>query len=398
MTGFELSGEDDATEMYPVLASQSSALQQVTYDIFHHRIPQQQEDVSMDKALSKSNAKLPEELLSLILQSPTVESLADSNFERSIPLPLQSYLLSWKLIFDHWTNASYQVKEDYAESLKDGTYLKGLLDFAVNFLITTRSRPVDASKFDTKTYMPNTQESPEKDVQWLLIHLYYLCLRYLPTPSKAWWLDNPSRATVIAVEKWTETYVRILPQSNSFPYPQPDHPQISSLIITAALNSVSAWLPTQDSTDTATTLTVKISPSARELTASLPIDDRTLALAIRLPPTYPLAPCLVESVSRIGIDEKKWRSWLINTQGIINFSSSGSLVDGLVAFKRNVGGMMKGQSECAICYSVVGADKTLPGKRCGTCRNCFHGGCLFRWFRSSNSSSCPLCRNAFNYG
>ena len=214
LTGFELLEKDDATELYPVLASQSSALQQVIYDIFHRRIPKQQEDISVDKALSKANAKLPEELLSLILEAPTGESLADSNFERSIPLPLQSYLLSWKLIFDHWTNASYQVKEDYAKSLKEGTYLKGLLDFAVDFLITARSKPVDASKFDIKSYAPNTQESPEKDVQWLLINLYYLCLQYLPTPSKVWWRDNPSRATVIAVEQWTKKYVHIPSQSN----------------------------------------------------------------------------------------------------------------------------------------------------------------------------------------
>jgi [phosphatase 2A protein]-leucine-carboxy methyltransferase len=27
----------------------------------------------------------------------------------------------------------------------------------------------------------------------------------------------------------------------------------------------------------------------------------------------------------------------------------------------------------------------------------FHSDCLFRWFRSSNASSCPLCRNNFPY-
>ena len=77
---------------------------------------------------------------------------------------------------------------------------------------------------------------------------------------------------------------------------------------------------------------------------------------------------------------------------------NGSLIDGLSAWRRNVQGALKGQSECAICYSIISSDKQLPNKRCGTCKNLFHSGCLYRWFKSSNSSSCPLCRNPFNYG
>jgi E3 ubiquitin-protein ligase DOA10 len=38
-----------------------------------------------------------------------------------------------------------------------------------------------------------------------------------------------------------------------------------------------------------------------------------------------------------------------------------------------------------------------PNKRCATCKNTFHSVCLFRWFKSSNQSTCPLCRNNFVY-
>ncbi|KAF2455371.1 hypothetical protein BDY21DRAFT_350598 [Lineolata rhizophorae] len=77
--------------------------------------------------------------------------------------------------------------------------------------------------------------------------------------------------------------------------------------------------------------------------------------------------------------------------------SGAGLIDGLVAFRKNVLGALKGQTECAICYSVVGPDRQLPSKKCSTCKNAFHAGCLFRWFKTSNGSSCPLCRNPFNY-
>lgn len=32
-----------------------------------------------------------------------------------------------------------------------------------------------------------------------------------------------------------------------------------------------------------------------------------------------------------------------------------------------------------------------------TCKNLFHSSCLFKWFKTSNASTCPLCRNAFNF-
>lgn len=119
-------------------------------------------------------------------------------------------------------------------------------------------------------------------------------------------------------------------------------------------------------------------------------------MAISLPPAYPLQPAIVTGRSRVLVDEKKWRSWMLIVQGVIMFSN-GNLVDGLLSFRRNVQGALKGQSECAICYSVISTDMQTPNKRCATCKNAFHSVCLFRWFKSSNQSTCPLCRNSFVY-
>ncbi|KAL8831212.1 MAG: hypothetical protein Q9191_000993 [Dirinaria sp. TL-2023a] len=370
----------DASDLYPIIASESRALQQAAYSILHDHIPKEQEQKSLDKALTKDYvARLPEELLSLILAPPDEETLNESSFERTMPVSLRSYFLSWKLVFDHWTNASYSVQADYAVSLKDGSYLKSLLDFIFDVLITGRIRPVDASKYDLMDFSPEEGESPERTTHALLIHLYVLSLICLPNLSKTWWRDSTSRQTTIDVESWTEKY-------------------ISPLIIGRELTAVSEWSPSQASADQP--LTIKVSASTRQITASIPIDEQTMSIAIHLPQSYPLQRATVESVHRVGVDEKKWRSWLITTQGVINFSNEGnggSLIEGLMAWRKNVTATLKGQTECSICYSVVSAEKQLPSKRCGTCRNMFHGGCLYRWFKSSNSSSCPLCRNAFHY-
>ncbi|MCJ1398227.1 hypothetical protein MMC11_001424 [Xylographa trunciseda] len=366
-------------DLYPVIACESAALQHAAYEMLHKHIPENQEEMSIEAALSKTfEAKLPEELLSLILTVPQHDEPLTLDWENPLPLPLKGYLLSWNLVFDHWINASYKLQSDYVTSIKDGTYLNSFLSFAFDYLVSSRAKPIDGSRYDPEHYTAGSEDQPERDASALIIHTYFLCLKNLPTLSKAWWRDTCPRQLQKPVEAWTEKY-------------------ISSIVIATELASVTAWLHTQDATDAS--LTVKVSSRAHELTASYPLDEQHMSIRIVLPPTYPLAPVLVESVHRVGIDEKKWRSWLLTTAGVINFSgTSGAIIEGLVAWRKNVTGALKGQSECAICYSVVSADRQLPSKRCGTCRNLFHGSCLFKWFRSSGSSSCPLCRNAFNYG
>ena len=365
-----------------MIASESAALQEAAYELLHSKIPTNQEQLSIDKALSNDLvAQLPEELLSLILVPPSIASMAEHNFERNMPPSLRSYILSWQLTFDHWEKASYKVQADYVAALKEGTYTQDLLDFIFNILITGRRKPVDASRYEFQTSGLQGDQIPEQETYGALIHLYYLCLRRLPSITKHWWRDSSSRQLSIAVESWTQKH-------------------ISPLVIAQEFAVISEWAPSQSTTDQP--MTVKFSPAAREITASIPIDEQYMTIAIRLPPAYPLARAEVESVHRVAVVEKKWRSWIINAQGVINFSAGGvgegnSIIDGLLAWKRNVTAAMKGQTECAICYSVVSADRQLPNKKCSTCKNTFHNSCLFKWFKSSNSSSCPLCRNNFNY-
>jgi E3 ubiquitin-protein ligase listerin len=96
---------ESSEELFPLLYVESQPVQQAAFDILHKQIPVAQEKVSIDAALEKVTARLPEELLSLILEAPTIAALAEANFERSIPLPLRGYLLSWLLVFDHLEHA-----------------------------------------------------------------------------------------------------------------------------------------------------------------------------------------------------------------------------------------------------------------------------------------------------
>lgn len=171
--------------------------------------------------------------------------------------------------------------------------------------------------------------------------------------------------------------------------------KFSPLVQSDALSAVTEWYETQDS-KSPDSITVKVSPTTSSVTASKEIDDQAMSIVITLPPNFPLGQVTVTDGHRVAVDQKRWNAWKMNTQGVIAFSDN-SISDGLMAWKRNVVGQLKGQTECAICYSIVSGDKQLPTKKCGTCSNLFHGSCLYRWFKSSNSSSCPLCRTAFNY-
>ena len=363
-------------DVFPLLSSGEQPVQNAAFALLHKAIPKVQQQVSLDVVLEKKDAHLPEELLSLLLHAPTMQILSNTHESRDVIwLGIRRYFLSWEVVLDHFVNASYKLQELYAADIKDNGSLPALLDFICDILRITSGRPLAASKFEVTRFEVGEEDSLEKEAQWLSIHLYYLCLLRLPSLAKDWFIEQKNRIKS-PLESWTQKH-------------------ISPLLVTSALATVSDWCSTQDSDDRP--VTVKTSPRSAELVASIAIDEESppISLAIALPGAYPFEQAVVTSRYRVGVSDKNWQSWLRTFQVII--FSSGSLVEGLMAFRRNVQGALKGQSECAICYSIIGTDMQTPNKKCGTCNNIFHGACLFRWFKSSNSSTCPLCRNSFSY-
>lgn len=96
---------DNIEELFPLLTADSAPVQTTAFEILHRQIPNRQEQISLDVALEKTDAKLPEELLSLILEAPGVSNKPGQGFERAIPSNLRCYLSSWLLVFDHFKKA-----------------------------------------------------------------------------------------------------------------------------------------------------------------------------------------------------------------------------------------------------------------------------------------------------
>jgi len=290
----------DAEELYSLLYTPSRPVHQAAFDLLHRQIPASQEQISLDVALENKTAHLPDELLSLILEAPTLDSLIEASFEGAMPLQLQGYLFSWRLLFDHFEGSSFRVKSDYIEQLKDGMYLAGLLGFAFDFLGHTRGKPVDASKFDIQAYTADAAPSPERDVQWLLTHLYYLALTHLPGLVKSFYLEIRSRQTSLALESWTAKY-------------------ISPLIVNASLQAVAEWSEKSVKEDPEyEKMSVKVGMRSREINVGYVVDEQTMAIRVILPDAYPLASAQVVGVNRVAVKEDKWQNWLRNCSFQVN--------------------------------------------------------------------------------
>lgn len=372
------------TEMYPLVASEARDVQTAAYGLLHRAIPEQQQQASVDVLLDKTDSSLPDELLSLLLDAPTLEAYSDESLAQ-FPVAVRCYLLSWKLVYDMFASSGFKLRNDYTENLKTGSYIAPLLDFTVDVLGHSAAHAINLDKEGLSSehiYNYDIQladsETPEKSMQWLLVHVYYLILKHTPGLFKAWYLDLRSKQTRIAVEPWTTKY-------------------FSPLIIGDMLDEVQEWADNQEAPAAdEQELHVKVSKAAREVTAGYDVDEAQASIAIRVPANYPIEGITVASTNRVAVSESKWQGWIMTTQGVITFSG-GNIIDGLQVFKKNIVGAMKGHIECAICYSIISADKRTPDKRCGTCKNLFHRHCLYKWFQSSNQNTCPLCRNPIEY-
>ncbi|KAL2170259.1 hypothetical protein VTG60DRAFT_5035 [Thermothelomyces hinnuleus] len=374
----------DLGDIYEAVASESREIQRAAFGLLHKALPAAQEDINLAVVLDKKAANLPDELLSLLLNAPNPEDYTDEDLAQ-FPVAIRSYLLAWHLVFDAYSKASFRVRNDYTDNLKSGKHLDPLLRFLVDVLGHALARALDLDKEGftaehIRSYSIDLADSEpaERDMNWLLIHLFYLTLKYIPGLFKMWYLDCPSKQTKNTIQSWMERF-------------------FSPLIISDALDEVVEWSSSQEAGDGDTEeIIVKVSKTSREITAGYPVDDDAATISLRVPTSYPLDPVDVVSVKRVAVKEDKWQSWLKATKAVIMFGNC-SIVDGLMAFRRNISLALKGQEECAICYSIIAQDKTIPDKKCGTCNHFFHKVCLYKWFQNSGRNTCPLCRNAIDY-
>lgn len=141
-------------------------------------------------------------------------------------------------------------------------------------------------------------------------------------------------------------------------------------------------------------LSVRGSRHARQVAASYDQGECTVDVRITMPPDYPLHLVDVDCRGSLGMRADKWRRWQLQIRSLVA-AGSGSLLDAVLQWKSNVEAELDGVEPCPICYCVVAQDRALPRLACRVCGTKFHNTCLYKWFQSSNNTTCPMCRTPF---
>ncbi|ORX97819.1 hypothetical protein K493DRAFT_11347 [Basidiobolus meristosporus CBS 931.73] len=368
--------------LYPLLQVPHEFVQKFAYHSLRIVTLENVREISVNLELDVDNelspAKLPAPLLEYLTNPPNLasylsgEELGEEHAAHACSI--FEYLFAWMNLYDHFEESSFKVKSNHVDQLKETDALPELLTVIFSLLGLNGSIPFDLSKWQVDEFeVQGLDYQHEFALPLLAAHIYFRTLMSTPSLVRSWWIESRNRQLNLAVDTYTEKY-------------------FSEMIIQQELLQIQKDdVKSQLEDDN---MSIKISRT-NDVTATYKIDDTALEMVIRLPTNFPLRQVDVEGTRRVAVTEARWRSWLLAVTSVI-VSQNGSILDALTLLKRNISLHFEGVEDCTICYSVVGViDRSLPTRQCKTCKNKFHSACLFKWFRTSNQSTCPLCRNLF---
>ncbi|KAF4521588.1 hypothetical protein B566_EDAN001308 [Ephemera danica] len=290
-----------------------------------------------------------------------VEPFTDSH------LYTQGYLLAWGLMLDLCKTAKSELRYHYSRWFSEFASTNTMLDIVFKLMPDYIVHPFESKANTTPSkrcldmfvqdYSPSfSGYHTAKGIQQAACWVYKKSLLHLPALVRTWWNDCDVRASGV-VERLTSALV-------------------SPLVCASEMKAV------------------KVHTLVREVVAVYTVDEVRMELTITLPANHPLGPVKVEG-NKPAIDIAKWKQWVMQLT-IFLTHQNGSIWDGLMLWKRNLDTKFEGVEECYICYSVLhGSSYQIPKLSCHTCHKKFHSICLYRWFHTSNNSTCPICRNLF---
>jgi hypothetical protein len=380
-----LMDEKTLPEMCHLLTDPSYEVQRMGYSLLHRAVRKRTEHFVIESAVDTEDnfsAEIPAELLA-ILQSNFTSAEAFDDYESDDKIDLSElykvsgYLLAWMIMFDLFIDASIKVRSQYFNQMRSlgimaDFFIPNVFDVLGLFSGKKKAFKLDIWVVDD-FFIDHFEPESVLGLRLLAAHIYHRALLTVPALIRAWISDCSDRQLLSRVVDYTASY-------------------FSPGIIRAELAQVRQADPASE-LHTTENLVIKVSPSAGEVTASYTVDDQVLELSLRLPNDWPLHRLDIRDTKMVGVSEDRWRAWVLGVQQIV-WQQNGRIVDGLTLFTKNVTLHFAGQVECAICYSIISVmDSSLPQKPCKTCKNRFHASCLYKWFKSSHSSSCPLCRS-----
>lgn len=118
----------------------------------------------------------------------------------------------------------------------------------------------------------------------------------MPSLIHTWVLDCKDRQLSSTITNYTSQY-------------------FSPVIIQAELTHVKSPESTALLVDS--NLTIKVASSVGEVVASYLVDDHQLEIKLKIPSDWPLHKIEIKDLKRVGVDENRWRAWILAVQQII---------------------------------------------------------------------------------
>ncbi|KAJ3344905.1 hypothetical protein HDU91_007521 [Kappamyces sp. JEL0680] len=350
-------------QLYAMLATPNDDIQKTAYSLTRVVTRKRVEQLSVSLEM-QSEAK------EITLNPHLVRALVGST---KPSLPTLACMLSWMSLLDHFVDSTFDLRQHYTNHVRELNIVNVLLEgvFELLHVDSGADSAFDLGQWDFGEFMIEGYES-QSDTSALLLgaHIYYRVLKFLPALARMWYSECKNRQLSLAVESYTERF-------------------FTPLLLEKEIHRIQAMTDAE--------LSVKINPTTKDITASYSFEEAELDIIVRLPSCYPLKLVEISSGSaggrQAGISDARWRGWLLAVASVM-MGHNGSIADALQLFKKNVALHFEGIEDCAICYSVISlADRSTPQKACRVCKHVFHGSCLYKWFKSSNQNTCPLCRN-----
>ncbi|ONH65529.1 E3 ubiquitin-protein ligase listerin [Cyberlindnera fabianii] len=329
---------------------------------FLHNVPNakfaEHEDSLFEKFQMTKNFELKRQLLDILRK--LILSKQQDLFPPEEDEKLVNYLWCWMLVLFNFKDITLKLRTLYIQQLQndnDELFLSRIGD--------------DHSVFINYTFANDIGDISE-EVRVLSMHIYYSVLVSIGSLASNWFNNIKDRGFKANIEQFTAKFIS---------------PNLISNKLLTFEERISSLTKENDN------LTIKVNRVTNEIKSTYLIDEQHFG---DCPSSYPLANIEVSGPQRVGVKETQWKAWLLACQRIVTLQN-GEISESLEFFLKNVSFHFKGFEECSICYSILHQDNSLPSKTCGTCKNKFHAGCLYKWFKSSGSNTCPLCRAPFNF-
>lgn len=118
----------------------------------------------------------------------------------------------------------------------------------------------------------------------------------VPSLVRSWVLECKDRQLSSSVISYTSLY-------------------FSPVIIRTELELVKSPEATRELVDE--NLVIKVANSVNEVSASYLVDEHPLEITLKMPSDWPLHRIEIKDVKPVGVDEKRWRAWILAVHQII---------------------------------------------------------------------------------